>query len=181
MYDQDYPDPNRPDQSAPTETGQGPLPSPSSGAVATWPRPSSPAGPGASPRERSTTSRWWLIVDFFSSIHVVVLGFLIATVRLLANSVYMQGTHRPEPRQAHRGHSAGVGHRDRPLDLLLRLPRYRPVLRPPAGPWPRLDRLHRLYPAAVAARAQDLGRLDRQDRRPRPHLGLRLRDQSSSA
>jgi len=33
-----------------------------------------------------------LIVDFFSSMHVVVLGFLIAAVLLLANSVYMQGT-----------------------------------------------------------------------------------------
>jgi uncharacterized RDD family membrane protein YckC len=33
-----------------------------------------------------------LIVDFFSSMHVAVLGFLIAVGLLLANSVYMQGT-----------------------------------------------------------------------------------------
>jgi uncharacterized RDD family membrane protein YckC len=33
-----------------------------------------------------------LIVDFFSSMHVVVLGFLITAVLILANSVYMQGT-----------------------------------------------------------------------------------------
>jgi uncharacterized RDD family membrane protein YckC len=92
MYDQDYPDPNM------------------AGSVGTY---------GDRPRAASQPQQWrrgymaeaklaswpWrlasgaidyvpllLIVDFFSSMHVVVLGFLITAVLLLANSVYMQGS-----------------------------------------------------------------------------------------
>ena len=56
--------------------------------------------------------------------------------------------------------------------------RDRPVPRTPARSRPGLDRLRRLYPAAVAASVQLLVRLDRQDRRPRPlrgHLAIRER------
>ena len=122
-----------------------------------------------------------VIFDFFGMVHAGVLGFVIATAAGLANSVYMQGT---------TGQSLGkriVGTRlvsaveTGPWTFSLRLPGHRAVLWPPSGAFRRLHGLlHRLYPAAVAARAQDLGRLDRQDRRARP-LGLWLRDQGAPA